>query len=158
MVTHASIMIVDDEPFARQAISEWLRRDNFRVIEADNGHQAIERFRKEVPDLVICDRVMPGLDGLQVLKETRSVDADIPFLMISGYASPSAAVKAMKQGAADFLPKPLQPEVLVQRVNNTLLHKFSSSAIETTRGMVLGAVLSTILWLFIIGAISAILP
>jgi DNA-binding NtrC family response regulator len=86
-MSHARVLVVDDEPFVRQTLSEWLRKKNFHVFEAENGRQAMERIRRDHPDIVISDIVMPGMDGLQLLKEAKAVKADIPFLMISGYPS-----------------------------------------------------------------------
>lgn len=157
-MSQASVLIVDDEPFARQALSEWLRRKNFRVIEADDGRQAMERIRKDEPDIIISDMVMPGMDGLQLLKEAKTVRADVPFLMVTGYPSHSSAVKAIQQGASDYLAKPFTPEELTRRVNRTLLQKSAGSAFATARGMALGAALSAILWVLVIGAIAAMHP
>ena len=125
-MTQASVLIVDDEPFARQTLLEWLRRKNFRVIEADGGRRAMERIRKDEPDIIVSNMVMPGMDGLQLLEESKTVRADVPFLMITGYPSHSAAVKAIKYGAADYLAKPVTPEELMRRVNRVLLQKSAS--------------------------------
>ena len=110
----AKVLIVDDEPFARQTIAEWLRGMNFHVFEAESGPQAMERIQKDNMDIVISDIVMLGMDGIQLLKEAKAVNGDIPFLMISGYPSRSTAVDIMKYGASDYLPRPFTPEELVQ--------------------------------------------
>jgi DNA-binding NtrC family response regulator len=157
-MSQASVLIVDDELFARQTLSEWLRRKNFRVIEAAGGRQAMERIRKDEPDIIISDMVMPGMDGLQLMKEAKTVRADVPFLMVTGYPSHSAAVKAMQQGASDYLAKPFTPEELTRRVSRTLLQKSAGSAFATARGMALGAALSATLWVLVIGAITAMHP
>jgi DNA-binding NtrC family response regulator len=157
-MTQASVLIVDDELFARQTLSEWLRRKNFLVIEAGGGRQAIERIRKDEPDIVICDMVMPGMDGLQLLEKSKALRADIPFLMITGYPSHSAAVKALKHGASDFLAKPFTPEELTRRVNRTLLQKSASRPLGPSQGIAVGVALSAILWSLVIGAIATILP
>jgi DNA-binding NtrC family response regulator len=154
----ASVLIVDDEPSVRQTLSEWMRRMNFRVFEAEDGRQAMEMIQKGEPDLVISDVVMPGMDGIQLLKEVKAVKGDIPFLMISGYPSRSTAVEIMNHGASDYLPKPFTPEELTRRVNRTLLQKSASRPLAPAWGIALGAALSAILWVFIIGAIAAILP
>ena len=70
-MTQASVLIVDDDPFARQTLSEWLRRKNFSVIEAENGWQAMERIRKNYLDIVISDVVMPVMDGIQFLERSQ---------------------------------------------------------------------------------------
>jgi DNA-binding NtrC family response regulator len=156
-MTQARVLIVDDESFARRTLSEWLRRKNFRIIEADGGRQAMVRIRRDRPDIVVSDMVMHDMDGIQLLQEAKSVRADVPFLMVTGHPSHSAAVEAIKHGASDYLPKPFTPEELAQRINRALLQKSASGSFAPNRGMVLGAALSAALWTFIIGAIAAAL-
>ncbi len=157
-MAQASVLVVEDDPFSRQILSEWLRIKNFQVIEADGGRQAMERIVRDKPDIVVSDMVMPGMDGFQLLEESRPIRVDVPFLMISGYPSTSAAVKSMKCGAADYLAKPLTPEELTRRVNQALLQKSADSALATTRGMVLAVMLSATLWGLIILALALLLP
>ena len=151
----ASVLIVDDEPSVRQTLSEWMRKKNFHVFEAEGGRQAMEMIQRDDPDIVISDVVMPGMDGIQLLKEAKAVKADIPFLMISGYPSRSTAVDIMKYGASDYLPKPFTPEELVNRVSRTLRLKALCKPLDPARGIILGAVISTTMWMLIIGAILA---
>jgi DNA-binding NtrC family response regulator len=157
MMNPARVLIVDDEPFARQALSEWLRKEDFHVLEADDGLQAMERIRRNEPDIVISDMVMPGMDGLQLLKEARALKADIPFLMVTGYPSRSTAVKVMQQGASDYLVKPFTPEELTRRVDRTLLQKSLGRPHAAAKGIILGAALCAILWALIIRAFSVFL-
>ena len=152
----ASVLIVDDEPSVRQTLSEWMRKKNFHVFEAEGGRQAMEMIQRDDPDIVISDVLMPGMDGIQLLKEAKAVKADIPFLMISGYPSRSTAVDIMKYGASDYLPKPFTPEELVNRVSRTLRLKALCKPLEPARGIILGAVISTTMWILIIGAILAL--
>jgi DNA-binding NtrC family response regulator len=151
----ASVLIVDDEPLVRQTLSEWMKRMNFRVFEADSGRQAMEMIRRGEPDIVISDVVMPGMDGVELLKEAKAVKADIPFLMISGYPSRSTAVDIMNHGASDYLPKPFTPEELTRRVNRTLLQKSASRKLATAKGIFLGAALSAVVWALIILALGS---
>jgi len=152
----ASVLIVDDEPAVRQILSEWMRKKNFHVFEAEGGRRAMEMILRDEPDIVVSDVVMPGMDGIQLLKEARAVNADIPFLMISGYPSCAAAVDIMKYGASDYLLKPFTPEELVNRVNRTLNLKALSKPLAPARGIILGAAISTAMWVLIIGAIAAL--
>jgi DNA-binding NtrC family response regulator len=151
----ASVLIVDDEPSVRQTLSEWMRKNNFHVFEAEGGQQAMEMIQREDPDIVISDVVMPGMDGIQLLKEAKAVKADIPFLMISGYPSCSTAVDIMTYGASDYLPKPFTPDELVHRVSRTLRLKALSKPLVPARGIILGAVISATMWMLMIGAILA---
>ena len=152
----ASVLIVDDEPSVRQTLSEWMRKKNFHVFEAEGGRQAMEMIRRGDPDIVISDVVMPGMDGIQLLKEAKAVKADTPFLMISGYPSRSTAVDIMKYGASDYLTKPFTPEELVNRVSRTLRLKALCKPLDPARGIILGVVISSTMWMLIIGAILAL--
>jgi DNA-binding NtrC family response regulator len=152
-MTQASVLIVDDEPSVRQTLSEWMRKKNFNVFEAEGGRQAMEMIQRDDPDIVISDVVMPGMDGIQLLKAAKAVKADTPFLMISGYPSRSTAVDIMKYGASDYLPKPFTPEELVNRVSRTLRLKALCKPLDPARGIILGVVISTTMWMLIIGAI-----
>ncbi|HET6490860.1 MAG TPA: response regulator [Syntrophales bacterium] len=151
----ARVLIVDDEPLVRQALSAWLRRKHFHVVEAEGGRQAMEMIRKDEPDLVISDMVMPGMDGLRLLKEARAINAAVPFLMVTGYPSPSDASEAIKQGAQDYLAKPFKPEELTRRVNRMLLNKFVAGSHAPAKGIILGTSVSAILWALAIGALYA---
>lgn len=152
----ASVLIVDDEPAVRQILSEWMRKNNFHVFEAEGGRQAMEMILRDEPDIVVSDVVMPGMDGIQLLKEAKAIKADIPFLMISGYPSCATAVDIMKYGASDYLPKPFTAEELANRVSRTLNLKALSKPLAPARGIILGAAISTALWVLIIGAIVAL--
>lgn len=156
-MSQARVLIVDDEPFARQTLSEWLREVDFHVFEAEGGKQAMKRIQEDEPDIVISDMVMPGMDGLELLKKTKAVRNDVPFLMVSGYPSTSTAVKVMKQGASDYLAKPFTPDELTRRVNQVLLSKALAKPLSSSKGLLLGAVLSAVMWLVMIRAISTLL-
>jgi DNA-binding NtrC family response regulator len=157
-MSHARVLVVDDEPFARQMLSEWLRGMDFHVFEAEDGRQALERIWKDEPDVIISDMVMPEMDGLQLLKKSMAIRADIPFLMVTGYPSHSTAVKVMQQGASDFLVKPFTPEELTRRVDQALLQKGANRPLTSIKGMILGTAISATMWMVIIGAISFFFP
>jgi DNA-binding NtrC family response regulator len=155
MMNQARVLVVDDLPFVRQALSEWLRSRRFHVLEAEDGRQALERIRRDAPDIVISDMIMPGMDGLELLKKARAFKADLPFLIVTGYPSHDAAVKIMKQGASDYLVKPFKPEELTRRVCSRLLDNSLNKPHASVKGIILGASLSAALWVLIVGAISA---
>ena len=155
-MSHAKILVVDDEPFARQTLSEWLREMDFHVFEAESGRQAMETIRRDEPDIVISDVVMPGMDGIQLLREAKAVKADIPFLMISGYPSNSTALNAMKHGASDFLPKPFTPEVLTRRVSRAIRLSALDKPLAPVKGMILGSAISVVLWALTILALTGL--
>jgi DNA-binding response OmpR family regulator len=149
----AKVLIVDDEPFARQTIAEWLRRKNFHVFEAESGAQAMERIQNDNMDIVISDMVMPGMDGFQLLRKARAAKADVPFLMVTGYPSQAAAIKVMQEGASDYLAKPFTPEELMHRVSRTLQLRSLDQPLASARGVILWSAISAVIWMFIIGAL-----
>ncbi len=119
-MNQATALIVDDEPSARQVFSEWLRKSDCRVFEAESGQQALDVIRMEDLDIVVCDVMMPGMNGIELLKKSKEVKTDLPFIMISGYLSHTASLNMMKLGASDYLPKPFLPDVFTHRVRRII--------------------------------------
>jgi DNA-binding NtrC family response regulator len=111
-VTSARILIVDDEPATRLALSELLTGWGHRVEQAVDGHEALRRAAEFRPDLVLSDLVMPQTDGLWLLKTLREEQPDCPVVMVTGRGSVDVAVQAIKDGAYDFIEKPLDPAKL----------------------------------------------
>lgn len=112
------ILIIDDEEVVRDSCTLILEGSGFPVATATNGAQGLELVQATQPDLVFVDLKMPGISGLEVLERIRAVDPNIVTIVITGFATVSSAVEAMKQGAYDFLPKPFTPDefrLIVQR-------------------------------------------
>ena len=107
-----SVLVVDDEPSMRLALSESLRRSGYGVIQAMDGQQAIERLGKEKPWLVLTDVKMPRVGGLEVLKEVKKRSPATNVVVMTAYGTVETAVEAMKQGASDFLLKPFAADAL----------------------------------------------
>ena len=153
----AKVLIVDDEPISRQTIAEGLRGKNCDVIEAESGQQTMERLQKEKMNIVISDMVMPGMDGLELLKKVTRLKIDVPFLVVTGYPSQAAAANVMREGASDYLAKPVTSEELMNRVGRTLMLKSFDKPLAPARGAILGTAISAAVWTIIIGALSALL-
>jgi len=119
-------LVVDDEAVIRDGIKRVLEGDNFAVETCSSGRKAIEQLQKKDYGLVITDLKMPGMDGIEVLKAVKALQADIPVIMITGYASIDTAVDAMKNGAADYISKPFSPDILLEKVLNALKQRSSS--------------------------------
>lgn len=100
------ILIVDDDSQVRFSLGMILRRAGHVVMEASNGNDAIDIFSNERPCLVLLDLMMPGIDGIETLKELQKIDSLVPVIMITGYGDVSTAVEAIKHGAYDFTLKP----------------------------------------------------
>ena len=115
-----SILIVDDEPSILQSLEGLLSDEGFEVITATNGYEALKIIATESPDLVLLDIWMPGIDGIETLKEIKKDNAFIQVIIISGHGTIETAVKATKLGAFDVIEKPLSIDKVIVAINNAL--------------------------------------
>ena len=113
--TH-KILIVDDEQNMRVALFEALSRNGHEVAVAENGQMALEMIARQPPELVITDIKMPGMDGLELLRQVKALRPELPVVIMTGFATVDTAVEAMKQGAFDYLLKPFPVEVIEETV------------------------------------------
>ena len=107
-LTGETILVVDDDPYIQQALEDRLVSLGYGVLVSADGKQALDLVERHNPQLVLLDIEIPGLKGLDVLKEMRRRELDIPVIMITAYGSIDLAVQAMKEGAYDFIPKPFK--------------------------------------------------
>ncbi len=117
---HERILIVDDDAAMRRALTEVLGRGGFTVEQAPSGQHGIERLSGEPFDLVVSDLRMPGLGGLNLLREVRRRHPALPVILITAFGTIEDAVSAMKLGAYDFLTKPFSPQDLLRLVRRAL--------------------------------------
>ncbi len=119
--TKSTVLIIDDEPLIRDLFSIYLEEHEYNVITADNGQAGIEILDREKPDIILTDLNMPRSDGFDVLRQAHERDEELPVIVISGAGSLDAAVKALRQGAWDYLIKPLQDmSILLHTINKSL--------------------------------------
>lgn len=118
-MTH-TILIVDDEKDIRTALTGILEDEGYQVLSAESGVEGIETARQELPDLILLDIWMPGMDGLETLEKLKSLIPQITVIMISGHGTIDTAVRATKLGAFDFIEKPLSLEKVLISVANAL--------------------------------------
>lgn len=102
-----TVLIIDDDPSILMLLSAYLGQQGYRVVTAPDGRAGLDQFAAERPDIVLCDLTMPGLGGLGVLAEVRRRSPLTPFVVFSGTNDISQAVEALRQGAWDYLLKPL---------------------------------------------------
>ena len=115
------ILLIDDDSAVRRNISTFLTDSGFEIIEAANGADGVLLFKREKPDLVLCDLRMPDMDGLEVIKEVTQESSNTPVIVISGYGEIGDAVQALRLGATDYLMKPIKDlEVLEYSVRRGL--------------------------------------
>lgn len=119
-MTKSTILVVDDEAFFRQLYAELLVDADYRVETATSGDEALTRLRQGGVDIVLTDLVMPGLDGLALLRESRNVENPPDVILVTGHATVETAIQALKDGARDYLLKPFNPNELLHLVRTCL--------------------------------------
>ena len=116
MINRFRILVVDDEPVQRELVSGFLNKQGFDVSAADSAERALELFRQEAFDLVLTDQKMANMSGLELLQAVHAINPETPVILITAFGTIEAAVAALKQGAIDYLTKPLNLEELLHRI------------------------------------------
>src|SRR4030095_7202334 len=116
----AKILIADDDAHIRELIALFLRNEGFEIVEAKDGAEALAIVENVQIDMVILDIMMPLLDGWELCKEIRRIDANIPLLMVTAKGESAQKVKGFQLGTDDYLTKPFDPMELVMRVKALL--------------------------------------
>jgi DNA-binding response OmpR family regulator len=114
------ILVIDDDQAVTSTLKRGLAYAGYTVDAATSGHQGLTIARDHIPDLVILDLMMPGLDGYQVLERLKAVDAGLPILMLTARDAPADQVRGLDSGADDYVVKPFTFSVLVARVKALL--------------------------------------
>ncbi|MCF6780414.1 sigma-54-dependent transcriptional regulator [Stutzerimonas stutzeri] len=114
------VLLVDDDPYLRKALSQTLDLAGLSVLDLDDARNLAQRLPADWPGVVVSDIRMPGIDGLQLLQQLQSHDAELPVLLITGHGDVQLAVQAMRAGAYDFLEKPFPSEALLDSVRRAL--------------------------------------
>jgi DNA-binding response OmpR family regulator len=120
-----SVLVVDDEPTARSMLRLILVRAGFEVREAKDGYEALAAVERNMPDLMILDIMMPGIDGFVVCQTLRNNEkaADLPIIMLSARADRESVNKGLSVGATEYLTKPVKPDELTEHVRAALAAK-----------------------------------
>ena len=113
------ILVVDDEVDIVDFIDDYLTGEGYEVIKAYNGVEALDKVRQELPDLVVLDIMLPGLDGFEVCKQVRT-ESTVPILMLTAKDTDVDRIVGLEIGADDYMPKPFNPRELVARVKAIL--------------------------------------
>ena len=114
------IIYIEDEKKQRHTLGRELSKQGFEVTAASSGQEGLVAVKKNSSDVILCDLNMPDMSGLEVLKEIRSLDKEVPVILLTAHGSVEQAVKALKHGATDFLLKPLQIHKITATINNVI--------------------------------------
>ena len=115
-----TVLVVDDEPAIVDSLQKILERESLRVLTAGSGGEALEIIRREAVSVLLTDLMMPGMSGMDLLRASKSVAPETETVLMTAYGTVENAVEAMKQGAYDFVTKPLKRAHLVRVVGKAL--------------------------------------
>ncbi|MEJ2185600.1 MAG: sigma-54 dependent transcriptional regulator [Gemmatimonadota bacterium] len=119
----ARILVVDDEHSVRDSLENWFRKDGHDVRSAANGSEALDALEASRFDAAVVDIKMPGMDGVELQERIHRIDPQLAVIMITAFASVETAVRALKQGAFDYVTKPIDPDELSHLVRRALEHR-----------------------------------
>ena len=117
------ILVVDDDPKIRTVVRRGLAYEGYRVVEAGSGEDGLDKAREHLPDLVVLDVMLPGIDGLEVIRRLRSGGEEVAILMLTARDEVKDRVAGLETGADDYLVKPFSFEELLARVHALLRRK-----------------------------------
>jgi len=131
------ILVVDDEESSRSMLSDYFTGIGYDVVTAEDGEDALKKFTPGAFDCVISDLFMPTVDGLELLKKIRKEDHAVFFLIMTGFPGIDSAVKAMKEGAYDYVTKPFRMEDIRMKVERVLSAKKTEASLKRLKGLFL---------------------
>jgi two-component system, NtrC family, response regulator HydG len=117
------LLIVDDELSVRDSLGKWFKEEGYEVATAENANEALTRLAEARWDAALVDIKMRGTDGIELQRRMHEIDPDLMVIMMTGYASVETAVTALKNGAYDYVTKPLDPDEIAHLVKKALAHK-----------------------------------
>ena len=123
MSTQGKLLIVDDEMSVRDSLAKWFREEGYEISTAENANDALTRMADQRWDVALVDIKMHGTDGIELQRRMHEVDPELLVIIMTGYASVETAVTALKNGAYDYVTKPLDPDEIAHLVKNALAHK-----------------------------------
>jgi two-component system response regulator HydG len=122
-VNKGRILIVDDEGVVRNSLCEWFTDEGYTTKGVAGGREAIDAVEKDDWDLALVDLKMPGMDGIEVQRQLRERDPELTVIIMTGFGTVDTAVQALKQGAYDYLTKPIDPDELSHTVEKAIEHR-----------------------------------
>lgn len=123
MAEQVSMLIVDDEPSVRDSLKHWFLQEGYRVETAAEALEALERMHDSRFDIVLLDIKMPGMDGIELQGRLKEIDSQLVIIIMTAYASVDTAIQALKQGAYDYITKPIDPDDLSRLTRNAAIQR-----------------------------------
>ena len=114
------ILIVDDEASVRDSLYQWFKADGYRVDTAEDAASALKKLQENPWDIILLDIKMPGMDGIELQNRIKQIDKNIVTIIITAYASVDTAIQALKEGAFDYVTKPVDPDDLSRLIRNAI--------------------------------------
>ena len=130
------ILVVDDEKIVRESLFHWFQEEGYQVETAEDGETALRIFDKNKFDLLLVDMKMPGMSGLDLLAKVKEIDKDTIVILITAFASVPTAIKALKDGAYDYVTKPVDPDELEHLVKKALEQRSLRVENEALKGSI----------------------
>ncbi len=119
-MSNATILVVDDEKLIRWSLKETLEKEDYEVLTAETGEEALEIIKRDLPDLILQDINLPGINGMEILEQVKKLRSDALMIMMTAYGDIHTTVHAMKLGAYDFVEKPFDADKLKIKISKAL--------------------------------------
>jgi two-component system, NtrC family, response regulator HydG len=132
-MNNGKILIVDDDIVVRDSLGKWFESEGFDATIAPGAPAALELLARDHYDIALVDIKMPGVDGIELQARLKQVAPEMPVVIMTGYASVETAVKALKNGAYDYITKPFDPDELVHLVSNAISHRAATREVVRLR-------------------------
>ena len=116
----AKVLVIDDEPSVRKLIGMLLSQDGYEVVLSDNGEKGLDLYRREHPDVIVLDLIMPGMDGIEVLRQIRSVDLKQSVVILTGDSTPETKRQVRALGVSEFILKGSSLHLLADTIQRLL--------------------------------------
>ncbi len=123
MPQNGTIHIIDDEPIIHEVLGDLLTSEGYEVVNSFNGEEALSKHSSQSFELVLLDLLMPGMEGIEILKRLKKIDPQAVVIVITAYASVESAISAMKMGAFDYIQKPFKHDDFLLTVGRAIEHK-----------------------------------
>ena len=107
------VLVVEDNETIREQLAKIIRKEGFEVVVAEDGQTGLEMFKSERPGILIADLRMPGMNGLELIREVRGLSKSVQIIVVTAFGEVDTAISALHEGALDYLQKPVDLELLI---------------------------------------------